>query len=236
MSSIGAGGQIIVQPIYQTATLQRALSEREIVADGLVHLIGVIAGIGGAAGLLVVTLMRGDPFEFAVISVYAAALTAMLGFSAAYNLVRCTRLRRLFYRFDHAAIFAMIAATYTPFTLLRMEGEWAGGFTALIWSVAGIGIALRLWHPRKFEPFFLTLYLALGWIGLIAFKPILASLGTTTLVLLAVGGALYSIGVIFHVWERLPFQRAVWHGFVLVAAGVHYAAVLNEVVLLHAAV
>jgi hemolysin III len=223
-----------VKAAYQTTTSRRALSRREIAADGLVHLIGIVAGIGGGAALLAITLTHGDPFEFAVISIYAAALVAMFGCSAAYNLVRCERLREVFYRFDHAAIFALIAATYTPFTVLRLEGAWGNGLTMLLWTVAGIGIALKLSFPRRFEPFFVVLYLAMGWIGVVAFEPLIASLGPATLILLAAGGIFYTTGVIFHLWERLPFHRAVWHGFVVVAAGVHYAAVLNEVIRLHA--
>ena len=222
-------GLIIVKPSYETAIRRRVLSAREVMADGIVHLIGIIAAIVAAGALLGIAIKRHDPGELAVISIYAAALIAMLGFSAAYNFAASIRWREIFYRFDHAGIFAMIAATYTPFTVLRLDGAWGDGLTALVWTVAGIGIALKLGFPRRFEAFFIVLYLALGWIGMIAYEPLMASLGPATLILLATGGVLYTTGVIFHVWERLPFQRAVWHGFVVAAAGVHYAAVLNEV-------
>ena len=120
----------------------------------------------------------------------------------------------------------MIAGTYTPFTT-RLGNGWASGLTAVIWTVAAAGIALKLWQPRRIETISIVLYLALGWIGLAAAGPFMAALDASTLGLLAAGGILYSVGVIFHLWRRLPYHNAIWHGFVVVAAGVHYLAVLT---------
>ena len=100
------------------------------------------------------------------------------------------------------------------------------GLTILIWSVAAIGIALKLWQPRRIETISIALYLGLGWIGLIALHPFAMALNTSTLALLAAGGIIYSVGVVFHLWRRLPYHDAIWHGFVLVAAGFHYLAVI----------
>jgi hemolysin III len=132
-------------------------------------------------------------------------------------------------RFDHAAIFAMIAGTYTPFTILGLQSGWSTGLTIGIWSVAAIGIALKLWQPRRIETISVALYLGLGWIGLIALHPFMVALDAATLALLAAGGILYSVGVVFHLWRRLPYHNAIWHGFVLVAAGIHYLAVLTVI-------
>ena len=119
----------------------------------------------------------------------------------------------------------MIAGTYTPFTLLALQGAWSWSFTCLVWSVALLGILLRLLHGRLFDRLSLGLYLVLGWIALAAIAPLVDALNTPTLILLAIGGALYTIGVIFHLWERLPFQNVIWHTFVVAAAAVHFAAV-----------
>ena len=127
-----------------------------------------------------------------------------------------------------APLKAMIAGTYTPFTL-KLERAWATGLTAGIWTMAALGIAAKLWRPRALPSLSVALYLALGWIGLVALGPFTSTLAMTTLLLLALGGVLYSAGVIFHLWQRLPYQNAIWHGFVLVAAGVHYSAVLTVV-------
>lgn len=194
------------------------------------HLVGIVGAVAGVGALLGLALMRRDFVSLVPLSVYGFGLLAMLGCSAAYNLARTERWRDVLRRFDHAAIFAMIAGTYTPFTVLALEGAWAYGLTALIWSLAFAGIVLRVRYQHRFEPLFLALYVALGWIGIVALGPLLSSAGLWTVGLLVAGGLIYSAGIIFHVWEQLPFQRAVWHGFVVVAAGVHYAAVLSLVV------
>jgi hemolysin III len=207
----------------------------ELTADGIVHALGVTLGLAGAIAIMVMAALRLAPSQIAPIFIYAAGLVAMLGCSAAYNLLRSNRRRDLLRRFDHAAIFAMIAGTYTPFTTLRLDGAWAYGLTAGIWAVAGLGIAVKLWQPHRIQRLSIFLYLALGWIGVIAVQPFLTALGASTLMLLAIGGALYSVGVIFYVWRSLPYHTAVWHCFVLVAASVHYFAVLKGAVIVYAA-
>ena len=209
--------------------MSRELLAREVLADGVVHALGLALGITGAIALVGLTLFSGNPILLAPLAIYAAGLVAMFGCSAAYNLLRSSRRRNWLRRFDHAAIFAMIAGTYTPFTILGLRDGWSSGLTIGIWSVAGIGIALKLLQPRRIEAISVALYLGLGWIGLIALRPFMAALDTTTLALLAAGGILYSVGVVFHLWRRLPFHNAIWHGFVLVAAGIHYFAVLTVI-------
>jgi hemolysin III len=211
-----------------------AITIREHAADRWVHLLGLGLGLPAAVAVVIVAAIDGARDQLAPVALYALGLLAMLGCSAAYHLLRphlgdSSRRRDWLRRLDHAAIFAMIAGTYTPFTLL-LERAWATGLTAGIWGVAALGIAAKLWKPHGIAPVSVALYLALGWIGLLALGPFTASLGEDTLVLLAVGGALYTAGVVFHLWQRLPYQNAIWHGFVLVAAGVHYAAVLTVVV------
>jgi hemolysin III len=190
----------------------------------------------------------GSATDVATVAIYAAGMVAMLGCSAAYNMLHRHRARAWLQRFDHAAIFAMIAGTYTPFTRL-LEPGWAVGLTASVWGVAAAGIAGKLWRPGGRgalgrgalgrgllgrgglgRVLSVALYLALGWIGLIAIEPLMTSLAWQTLLLIGIGGAIYSAGVIFHLWHRLPYQNAIWHGFVLAAVCVHYAAVLTTLV------
>jgi len=201
----------------------------EAIADGLVHLIGIIAALVGTAILVVMGATGGRPLELIALAIYSASLLAMLGCSAAYNHVPPSRYQDLLRRFDNSAIFVMIAGTYTPFTMLRLEGGWAIVLTATVWLAAVAGVALRLLHPRLFDRLSIGFYLTFGWIGVIACKPFVASLQLSTFVLLAVGGVLYTVGVIFHVWQRLHFQNAIWHGFVVAAAAIHYVAVLDEI-------
>jgi hemolysin III len=208
-----------------------AVTRREHVADRWVHLLGLGLGLPAAVAVVIVAAVDGARDQLAPVTLYALGLLAMLGCSAAYHLLRKSRRRDWLRRLDHAAIFAMIAGTYTPFTL-KLERGWAEGLTAAVWALAAAGIAVKLMRPgpaARRHAISVALYLALGWIGLLALGPFTASLGSATLLLLAIGGTLYTAGVIFHLWQRLPYQNAIWHGFVLVAAGVHYAAVLTVV-------
>jgi hemolysin III len=206
-------------------------SRHELAADCIIHILGIAGGSIGGATLVALIAARGDWLELGGLLIYAVGMIAMFGCSAAYNLARTSRWRAAFQRCDHAAIFVMIAGTYTPFTLLRLDGAWSWGLTTAVWSIAGVGVLIKLCRRCDLRYASAAPYLLLGWIGLIAIDPLFRSLGWETLGLIGLGGALYMIGVGFHVWNRLPFQNAIWHAFVLAAASVHYAAVIHGVVL-----
>lgn len=199
-------------------------------ADGWVHGIGLSAGILGGLTLLGLALGLGHLKMAAAVGVYGTCLILMLVCSAAYNLAGARR-RPLLRRFDHAAIFLMIAGSYTPFTTLRLTGVWSIGMTAGVWSLALAAAAGKLFAPGLGKGFWVALYLALGWIALVAIKPMLAQVSAAALILLLIGGLIYSLGVIVYLRRSLPFRRAIWHGFVLTAAATHYAAILTGVVL-----
>ena len=208
----------------------RAHSFNERIADGLVHAIGLAMGLCGAAILVGLTYAH-SPEKLGAVAIYALCLIAMLGASAAYNLAHATRFRHLLRRCDHSAIFLMIAGTYTPFIFTLFTPYYAAGLTGLIWTLSLGGILLKNFEPVLFDKVNVVLYLALGWIAVIIIGPLLASLSGFTIAALIVGGALYTGGITFHVWESLPFQNAIWHVFVLAAALCHYFAVLDGVVL-----
>ena len=218
-------------PAAETGAIPRDPSRHELAADCIIHILGIGAGSIGGATLVALIAARGDWLELGALLIYAVGMTAMFGCSAAYNLARTSRWRAAFQRCDHAAIFVMIAGTYTPFTLLRLDGTWSWGLTTAVWSIAGIGVLIKLCRSCDLRYASAAPYLLLGWIGIIAIDPLFRSLGWETLALIGLGGALYMIGVGFHVWHRLPFQNAIWHAFVLAAASVHYAAVIYGVVL-----
>jgi hemolysin III len=201
----------------------------ELVADGVMHALGVGLGLPAAIVLIVLAAFDRTQTDLAPIAIYAAGLVAMVGCSAAYNLLRGNRRRSWLQRLDHAAIFAMIGGTYTPFVVLRLEGIWCAALASAVWAIAGLGIVAKLLRPRWIEPISIGLYLALGWIGLVAIGPFVQAMDITTLALLGAGGLLYTVGVIFHLWRTLPFQNAIWHAFVLLGAGLHYGAVLTMV-------
>lgn len=199
-------------------------------ADLCVHVAGLTAALIGGIVLLVLTAWTGTPATTAAVAVYAAGLLVMLGCSTAYNFAPARR-RPLLRRLDHAAIFVMIAGSYTPFTVASLSGVWAVAMTAAIWGVAILGVAGKLFLPGLDKKLWVAIYLALGWAVVVAAKPMLAAVPLPVMGLLAAGGLLYSVGVIFYMMRKLRFRRAIWHGHVVGGAGVHYAAVLLGVVL-----
>lgn len=211
--------------------LSRPRSRRaEWIADAIVHVIGVTFGLIACIVLIVVTPPDASPQLLVSLGSYAVGLLAMLGCSALYHLSGNHARRNLFRRLDHAAIFVMIAGTYTPFLLIVIGGTWGAGLLVFVWTVAAVGVLLKMIDPGCLQPLSTAVYLLLGWTILVAYDPLLAAVSLSGIVLLAAGGLLYSVGVVFYLWTRLPYHRAVWHAFVLIAAGFHYAAVLGEVV------
>ena len=203
----------------------------ELAADRVIHIIGTLVGVVGSAVLVGIAALTGDRQVFYASVVYSSCLLTMLACSAAYHLVSNPSRRKSLRQLDHAAIFLMIAGTYTPFTTCRLHGVWAIGMTGAVWTGAVTGAAIKLICPRRVERISIVAYLALGWTILVGMRPMLSSVDVRTAVLIGVGGVIYSIGTGFHLWRALPFHNAIWHSFVLVAAGCHYAAILHGVVL-----
>jgi hemolysin III len=201
----------------------------ELIADGVVHGIGVFCGLVAVTVLIVLAAVYATGFEVAAVSVYAAGLLAMLVLSATYNLWPISRAKWVLRRFDHSAIYLLIAATYTPIFLQLKDNVFAIALLIGVWCVAIAGIVIKLVLPGRFDRLSVGLYLAMGWSGFMVWDSVMASLPTMALWFIAAGGALYSFGVIFHAWQRLRFQNAIWHGFVLLGAGCHYTAVLDLV-------
>jgi hemolysin III len=205
-------------------------------ADLIVHIVGLCLALFGCGMALGLAVSNGLLGQVAAVTIYSVGLIAMLAFSLAYNM-SSERFRPLLRRFDHAGIFLMIAASYTPFTTQALKGGWAIGMSLAIWTLAGLGIAGKLLLPHKsfqpnwFKGLWLALYLALGWLVLIAFRPLIEALPLSALILLAAGGLVYSVGTIFYARKNLKFRRAIWHGHVIAGAGVHYAAILVGIIL-----
>jgi hemolysin III len=198
-------------------------------ADLVVHIVGLTLALVGGVVLLTLAVRAGSISRVVGVSVYAAGLLAMLGFSTAYNFARA-QYRPALRRLDHAGIFLMIAGSYTPFTL-SLPGAWGWGMTTAVWSIAALGALGKLALKHVDRKFWVAVYLALGWLVVVALKPMIDHLAWYALVLLLAGGIVYSTGVIFYVNKRLKFSRAIWHGHVVAGAAAHWAAVLLGVVL-----
>ena len=211
----------------------RAHTRAEQIADAAIHLVGVVSALFAVPVLVTLAAAwRGDGPLVTAVAIYGVSLIAMLGFSASYNLAhfRLTPGRALDWlrRLDHAAIYVKIAGTYTPYGVIA--GGPAGKWLLIgVWSGAALGFIGKLVAPHRWQRVSLAFYLALGWAFVLALEPISRSITRATFVLVAIGGTLYTVGVIFHLWQRLPFQNAIWHLFVLVATFVFYAALLVEI-------
>ncbi|MCB4824036.1 PAQR family membrane homeostasis protein TrhA [Roseicella aerolata] len=199
----------------------------ERIADAAVHILGLAAALIACVVLVATLPPNAGPWRIIALLVYAAGLLTMLGCSAVYNMSSEGEQRALLQRLDHSAIFAMIAGTYTPVAGIGIGGSWGLGLLGLVWTGALGGAALKLWAPARIERVSLLIYLALGWAGIAAFDPLLRSLSTWDLLMLLAGGLIYSLGVLFHLAERLPYHYALWHACVVVAAACHYLVVLD---------
>lgn len=211
-----------------TAELPHYSDRAEKLADLIVHLTGLALALVGGGMLLGLAIGFGHIGRLYAAGVYAAGLLTMLALSTAYNFSPA-RYQPLLRRFDHAGIFFMIAASYTPFITQHLTGAWAWGMSLAVWSIAAFGIVAKLLLPGLGKGFWIFVYLALGWLMVVAIQPLMQTLGLAPLILIAVGGLLYSLGVAFYANKTLRFRRAIWHGHVVVAAVVHWVAVLLAV-------
>lgn len=206
-----------------------AYSRAEFLSDAVIHVSGVVIALVSVPVLITLTaFLHGDFAALLGISVYGLSLVAMVLFSALYNILGGGEWAWLLRRLDHSAIFAKIAGTYTPFILL--PGSHAPWFLGGLWAAALAGIGLKALSPDRFRWLALALYLAMGWAGVLAGGALLQHMSGLVLALICAGGLLYTVGVLFYLFDRLPFHYTVWHALVLAASLVFYAAVTLQVV------
>lgn len=206
----------------------KVYTAREHIADVAAHVAGVVCGIAGAIALML-TAASGSALVVAGALLYTIGLISMLSFSAAYNLWPPSPAKEMLRRLDHAAIFVMIAGTVTPFVMNRVGGAWGFGLLAAVWIAAGLGVAMKLLFPRRWEKLSIALYVGLALSIFLVGEQLVQVIAPSSLVLLVAGCVIYLVGIVFHLWERLPFQNALWHWLVLLAAALHYSAIIQEV-------
>lgn len=210
----------------------RPFTLAELVADGIVHVLGILVAVAAGAVLLSFALIQTAPAEFPALVIYVGSLIAVLSISLAFNLwPAMSPVKRHLARLDQAAIFLFIAGTYTPF-LAFLGGTTTGILmTTFVWGASLVGVALKLIVPEHFGRLAIALYLAIGWSGILVFQSLAQTLPSTTMWLLLAGGVTYSMGIIFHLWEKLKFQNALWHVFVVGGASLHLWAVIDCMVI-----
>lgn len=195
--------------------------------NALTHGLGAALALIGAIALVVQASFNGDGWSIASAAVYGTSMVALFLASTLYHSARKPSLRRAFKMFDHCAIFLLIAGTYTPFLLVNMRGTLGWALFAIIWGLAVAGIVLKLVFGHRFKGLQVATYLVMGWLVVVAATELPVILGVTELTLLVAGGLSYTIGVVFYLGDRIPFNHAIWHLFVLAGGALHYFAVYN---------
>lgn len=205
-------------------------SAREELANRWTHIPAVAVFLGGAVLLIVRAAVTGDPYRVVSVSIFALCLSSFYLISSLYHSFKSARLRYLFRALDHAGVFLVIAGSYTPFTLVTLRGAWGWSLFGVVWGLAVVGLVYKSLAPHKHKIVMPLLYLALGWVIVIALGPLRAAMPPGGMFWLVAGGLSYSIGLIFYAAGRIPYNHAIWHLFVVCGSLAHYLCVLWYVV------
>ncbi|MBN3494362.1 PAQR family membrane homeostasis protein TrhA [Vibrio neptunius] len=201
-------------------------SVKEEIANTLTHGIGMVLGIVGLVLLLIKAVdHNADALTITSMSIYGGSMIVLFLASTLYHAIPYQKAKRALKTFDHCAIYLLIAGSYTPFLLVSLRTPLAIGLMIVIWSIALVGIIMKLAFVYRFKKLSLVTYLLMGWLSLVVIYQLALNLDVGGLTLLAVGGVIYSLGVIFYVAKRIPFNHAIWHGFVLAGCACHFLAI-----------
>ena len=205
-------------------------SYAEEIANSITHGIGMLLSIGGLAVLVGFASVHGNAWHITACSIFGVTLILSYASSTLYHGIPQPAAKRVLKVIDHAAIYLLIAGTYTPFTLVSLRGPWGWSLFGTIWGLAILGVVLKVTMSGKIAGISTAIYLAMGWIIVVAIKPLLGAVEVGGLVLLLLGGLAYSAGVIFYAWKKLPYNHAIWHLFVLTGSLCHFFAILFYVI------
>ena len=221
--------------VIQIESLKARLSVREQtsneeIANSVTHGFGVVLSVAALPVLVALASIKGNIWHVVSCTIYGSTLIVLYLSSTLYHCFRSPRAKRIFMLADHSAIFLLIAGTYTPFTLVSMRGPWGWTLFGLIWGFAITGIAMTYFFLGRYRLLFTMLYLGMGWLVIIAFRPLLAAISLEGIFWIVGGGAFYSLGVIFYLWENLKYGHAVWHVLVLAGSVCHFFGILFHVI------
>lgn len=199
----------------------------EEVANSVTHGVGLLLAVAGLVILTVFAAMKGTAWHVVSFSLFGSALVILYLISTLYHSISHPKVKAFFQRLDHSVIFILIAGSYTPFLLVSIRGPWGWSVFGVVWGLAIAGILLKALYFNKFQKTALILYVSMGWMIVIVFGQVMKNVPFISLVFLFIGGIVYTAGVIFFVWEKLPYSHAIWHLFVLTGSIMHFFAVLN---------
>jgi hemolysin III len=205
-------------------------TEAEELVNRFTHGIGTVLSLVGAFALISLAAEQHDSYRFISACVYSGAMVVFYSISTIYHSVRKPYLRYLLNILDHSGIYLMIAGSYTPFALVTLRGPWGWSLLTMVWCLGTVGAVLKFFTVHRLPIIGPFLYLGLGWSLMLAWKPLTAALATNGLLLLLAGGAAYSIGVLFYFWDRLPYNHAIWHLFVLTGSACHFFSIFLYVI------
>ncbi|MGP6139824.1 MULTISPECIES: PAQR family membrane homeostasis protein TrhA [unclassified Jeotgalibaca] len=196
------------------------------VLNAITHGIGTLLSIVALVFLVAKGIQSGDGIHLTAYLVYGISMILLFLASTLYHSFSFTRFKNIFHYIDHAAIYLLIAGSYTPFCLIALEGTQAKVLFISVWGIALVGVVLKVFFVGKYNKLSTILYLMMGWLAIFLIKPISAYLGTSGLTLMILGGLAYSLGTIFYSIKRFKFMHVIWHLFVLAGAAFHYFTVL----------
>ena len=198
----------------------------EEIANSITHGLGFGLSVAALTILVVNASLEGDPWKIIAFSIYGTSLSILYLISTLYHSLTHSRTKAIFRRLDHAAIYLLIAGTYTPVILISLRTTWVIYLLPVVWSMAIIGIYIKIFYIHRYERLTLAYYIIMGWLALIAIKPLFNSIPIESFVWIILGGVAYTTGVLFYSWNRLPFNHTIWHGFVLAGSFTHFMGML----------
>lgn len=202
----------------------------EEIVNSITHGIGVILAIAALIILTAFAGLYGNCWHVVSVSIYGSTLIFLYAASTLYHGVQNNRAKGLLRTLDHMAIYLLIAGTYTPFTLVNLRGPWGWSIFGVVWGLAVLGIVIQLSFAKRLRVVSMGLYIGLGWVIVLAIKPLLQTMAPGGIVFLVSGGLAYTFGILFYTWNKLKFNHAIWHIFVLTGSVLHFFAVLFYVI------
>lgn len=221
--------RMAASPVESKSQPKKAYSLGEEIANSLSHGIGAALGIAGMVILVVLAALQGDPWRVVSFAIYGSTLIILFLASTLYHGIQHPGAKSILQRIDHASIYLLIAGTYTPILLVSMRGAWGWSLFGVIWGIAALGTGYEILSSRRIGKVSLIAYLVMGWLCVIALRQLLDSLSPGGLAWLAAGGLLYTAGVVFYIWHKLPYNHAIWHLFVLGGSICHFFAMLFHI-------
>ena len=198
----------------------------EEIANSITHGLGFGLSVAGLTILLVNANQEDDPWRIIAISIFGVSMIILYLVSTLYHSLTHSRVKAIFRRLDHAAIYILIAGTYTPVILISLRTTWVIYLLPIVWTMAIIGVYIKIFYIHRYERLTLAYYIIMGWLALIAIKPLFNSIPIESFVWIILGGVAYTSGVVFYSWDRLPYNHTIWHGFVLAGSFCHFMGML----------